>query len=708
MKKTIKAHSARLLALVLTLAVLMSSAAITASAFTFSVGMSYDDIGVVASSSTTTIATGMEYSKTTYIDAKSNGQTLHAIEFNPQSTGYIPVMYQPKPSYGSTVANSVSSAQSAGYDVLAAINGEFFSMNSGNAGTLEGRMVTNGRIIVDSEDRNDVCLAIGSDGSFNLVKSEMAYHFYVEGKEVLNAEGGLPAIGCINKRYVGTNWWSPFCYFDYATGGATYTNSSVPGVEVVFNKTEGTELVVEGVLQGEVVSVNTNTYGTSMGENQFVLYAQNGSVNYDALANLAVGTKVQIYAEELNKDAKEVMKNAVTVTTATYPIVMDGKDNTDYTPNASDIYLTRAQRTGIGVKADGTIVMLCTAGRGASSSYDKGITLPEMAKMMIALGCKYAVNLDGGGSSTMWAGGSTKYVAEGRAVASTLMVVKRNAMTTSDAAKQELNNWIYNASTSNYGEDQKALVDAAIAEAQAVYDDNNATTGSMTGDFLRETMDLKTAMGYIKSFQPKAYISLNAEDWSYNTSLVNASNDANGAFVFSNKNGLYPTVTYGCEVNVPADYKLYYDFTVNGSTSIHVTIGGTEIKLNPLIAPASDLDKNSQDINAYGKTYKGSIDVSAIKDGGGALTNITIWTVGSAGVGSQITIREFGFRNPFFGGDVNGSGIVNSTDARMLLRWINGKITLTDAQQAAADINGDGKADSSDIRVMLLKRVGLA
>lgn len=708
MKKTIKAHSARLLALVLTLTVLMSSAAITASAFTFSVGMSYDDIGTVVSSSTSTIATGLEYSNTTYTDAKGYGQTLFAMEFNPKTTGYLPIMYQPKISYGSTVANSVAAARNEGYEVLGAINGEFFSMNSGNAGTLEGRIVTNGRIIADSENRDDVCLAIGSDGSFNLVQSEMVYHFYIEGKEVLNAEGGLPAIGTINKRYVGTNWWNPYCYFDYATGGNTYTNSSVPGVEVVFNKTEGTELIIEGVLQGEVVSVNTNTYGTAMGENQFVLYAQNGSVNYDSLANLKAGQKVQIYAEELNKDAKEIMKNAVTVTTATYPIVKNGVDNTLYTPNASDIYLTRAQRTGIGVKEDGTIVMLCTKGRGATSTYDKGITLPEMAKMMIALGCKYAVNLDGGGSSTMYAGNSLVYAAEGRAVASSMLICKRNSKITSDAAKQELNNWIYNASTSDYGEDQKAIVDAAIAEAQAVYDDNNAYTGSTDGDFLRETMDLKTAMGYIKSFTPKNYISLKADDWSYNTGILSATNDASGALVFNNTDGKWPTISYGCDVTVPADYKLYYDFTANGSTSIHITIGGTEIKLNPLIAPPSDLDANSQDINAYGKTYKGSVDVSAIKAGGGQLTSISIWSVGTAGVGSQVTVRDFGFRNPFSGGDVNGSGIVNSTDARMLLRWINGKITLSDAQIAAADINGDGQANSTDIRQMLLTRVGLA
>ena len=59
---------------------------------------------------------------------------------------------------------------------------------------------------------------------------------------------------------------------------------------------------------------------------------------------------------------------------------------------------TRASRTAIGIKADGTVVMLMVDGRQAP--YSVGMTMAEVGAAMEALGCVQAVNLDGGGSST--------------------------------------------------------------------------------------------------------------------------------------------------------------------------------------------------------------------------------------------------------------------------------------------------------------------
>ena len=59
---------------------------------------------------------------------------------------------------------------------------------------------------------------------------------------------------------------------------------------------------------------------------------------------------------------------------------------------------TRASRTAIGIKADGTVVMLMVDGRQAP--YSVGMTMAEVGVAMEALGCVQAVNLDGGGSST--------------------------------------------------------------------------------------------------------------------------------------------------------------------------------------------------------------------------------------------------------------------------------------------------------------------
>lgn len=59
---------------------------------------------------------------------------------------------------------------------------------------------------------------------------------------------------------------------------------------------------------------------------------------------------------------------------------------------------TRASRTAIGIKADGTVVMFMVDGRQAP--YSVGMTMAEVAASMENLGCVQAINLDGGGSST--------------------------------------------------------------------------------------------------------------------------------------------------------------------------------------------------------------------------------------------------------------------------------------------------------------------
>ena len=57
-----------------------------------------------------------------------------------------------------------------------------------------------------------------------------------------------------------------------------------------------------------------------------------------------------------------------------------------------------AARSVVGVKADGSIVIMMNDGR--QSPYSLGMNMYECAEVMIAAGCVYAANCDGGGSST--------------------------------------------------------------------------------------------------------------------------------------------------------------------------------------------------------------------------------------------------------------------------------------------------------------------
>lgn len=64
----------------------------------------------------------------------------------------------------------------------------------------------------------------------------------------------------------------------------------------------------------------------------------------------------------------------------------------------SDITHGRYPRAALGVSADSLIAVACD---GRRSNVDAGLTLPELAQVMVDLGAERAINLDGGGSTTL-------------------------------------------------------------------------------------------------------------------------------------------------------------------------------------------------------------------------------------------------------------------------------------------------------------------
>jgi exopolysaccharide biosynthesis protein len=95
----------------------------------------------------------------------------------------------------------------------------------------------------------------------------------------------------------------------------------------------------------------------------------------------------------------------------------------------------RHPRTAIGKKADGTVVLLVVDGRAGESA---GMSIPELQKIFRWLHCTDAINLDGGGSTSMYVKGqpfhgvvnypsdNSKFDHEGeREVANALVIVPR-------------------------------------------------------------------------------------------------------------------------------------------------------------------------------------------------------------------------------------------------------------------------------------------
>jgi exopolysaccharide biosynthesis protein len=84
----------------------------------------------------------------------------------------------------------------------------------------------------------------------------------------------------------------------------------------------------------------------------------------------------------------------------TGPLLLKGNLKTQLP--STPLVINKHPRSVIGKKGNHRIVLVTLDGRTKEAS---GMTLADLADLMILLGCKDAVNLDGGGSTTMWIAG---------------------------------------------------------------------------------------------------------------------------------------------------------------------------------------------------------------------------------------------------------------------------------------------------------------
>lgn len=86
-------------------------------------------------------------------------------------------------------------------------------------------------------------------------------------------------------------------------------------------------------------------------------------------------------------------------------LMLDGRELTDWTVEriAAGFETTRHPRTIIGTDADGAIWLVTVDGRNPALSL--GMSFVELQRLSRRLGLRSVLNLDGGGSTTMWAAG---------------------------------------------------------------------------------------------------------------------------------------------------------------------------------------------------------------------------------------------------------------------------------------------------------------
>lgn len=169
--------------------------------------------------------------------------------------------------------------------------------------------------------------------------------------------------------------------------------SKQPAVHLVLIMPD--KLPPTGTIKATVDAVLTETTSTNIPDERAVLVL--GGTSAAAMRTIPRGTVLEIRTQLTGFDAEKA-----TCAVGGGPIVLRNNQIVAKTGNEgfkSDIVVGRHPRSAIGRTADGDIWLVAVEGRQPKVS--RGMTLTELGQLMTRLGCVDAMNLDGGGSTTM-------------------------------------------------------------------------------------------------------------------------------------------------------------------------------------------------------------------------------------------------------------------------------------------------------------------
>jgi exopolysaccharide biosynthesis protein len=118
----------------------------------------------------------------------------------------------------------------------------------------------------------------------------------------------------------------------------------------------------------------------------------NGAILIDTDGNLSIRKKMSNSWFDSHSEYMDVL--------VTGPLLLDNKEKT-ILPETALVSNTHP-RSAVGVRSRKMVIFITVDGRDKEA---KGMTLYELAEIMKLLKCRDAVNLDGGGSTTMWIDG---------------------------------------------------------------------------------------------------------------------------------------------------------------------------------------------------------------------------------------------------------------------------------------------------------------
>jgi len=306
------------------------------------------------------------------LNSLSGGTRRQQFTLNYEPGGSVqPLVLYGDTLYGkSTIDQVVEYAQNQGYQVLAAVNSDYFFTGSG---------IPTGMTIQDG-------ILVTSDGAWNAVG------FFEDGTAMVDTpklsitliteDGREYPIHALNNVRTNDGLYLYTDDFDYCT------RTTAEGTEVVLELGRRyNELKLGKKVEATVASI-AQTKNTEITEDTMVLsLTAANKPGLDLSAILEEGEEVTILASTPDERWEDV----VWATGGGNIIVRDSQLTGD--ANVSG----REPRTLLGVREDGSVYILECDGR--QSSVSAGLSLTEGARLMLDQDCVQVINLDGGGSS---------------------------------------------------------------------------------------------------------------------------------------------------------------------------------------------------------------------------------------------------------------------------------------------------------------------
>ncbi|MDR7072392.1 phosphodiester glycosidase family protein [Fictibacillus barbaricus] len=353
------------------------------------------------------ISKGYSDSKTVFTGEDGESTTgpwvVHVIEMDPKTfNGKVSSALSNNQIPGKETVTNMSKTNHA----LAGVNGGYFVMGpkDGTEGDLAGVSMVDGKLTSEAVNgRTSLVLDKKNQASISAVSTKLSIQTADGGKREIDGLNRVPGLirGCGGVGDQETN--QPKHDFTCTDTSELIQYSSLYGTETPSGK--GTEAVING--KGRITEIRGKRGGT-IPKGSTVIAGTGESAEW-IQQHLYDGEKITLTKKVFADNHSISSKNGMGIVNGGPRLLKDGKMDIPSTaeglhqPDNPEFFYQFGQRrhprTIAGIKANGSLLLVTIDGR--KPGYSVGANFKESAQLLKSLGAVEAVNLDGGGSTTM-------------------------------------------------------------------------------------------------------------------------------------------------------------------------------------------------------------------------------------------------------------------------------------------------------------------